>query len=547
MYERVLPGRLAMALPTDERVEQCHTRSDEPDGQREAERRDRRVLGLHEAPRARLQDAQHDGPEAEGRQGTADQIELGLGTLARCVHHEANEGQDDEDDDDLAHEDDAPGQDGGGPTAQDRTHGDAGTSHASDDGVGGDALAALEVAGDERGQGREHECRPQTFQDGPAEGQHFDRRSDRRQSRADCVDDETDGERPTPTYDVPDLGANEHEHRHHERIERDDALDGRDRRVEEVLDQLTDRDVHDRLVEHHEELRYGQGSERRPAHRSNLVTTGRVGPRVDRRGCGSMGCYSHEHGSGGHRATGPRGLGAGIACRPDLPAQLAGPGRGGGRRPLGAARAAGHGLCRAGRAASHHRPVHDRRVPRRVRGLRAVALPSARSRLLARAHDRGHHPAPRGRLGVSGHRTRRGMLAILVGPSPSAPGVARLGFVADLLSQPVRLGYMAGLAVTIFVSQLPKLFGFSIDGGNLVEDVRGFAARPGRDQRRGAGHRPPRPRHHRGPAPRSATSARHPGGRRRHHRAVGRARPGGQGRRGRGRPAAGLPAPAIPT
>jgi high affinity sulfate transporter 1 len=69
-----------------------------------------------------------------------------------------------------------------------------------------------------------------------------------------------------------------------------------------------------------------------------------------------------------------------------------------------------------------------------------------------------------------------GALAILVGLIAIGAGVARLGFISDLLSQPVRLGYMAGLAVTIVVSQLPDLFGFDIDGGNLVEDVRGFLA-----------------------------------------------------------------------
>ena len=107
---------------------------------------------------------------------------------------------------DLAHEDDAPGQDGGGPTAQDRTHGDAGSGHAADDGVGGEALPALEVARDERGQGRKYECRPEAFQDGPAQGQDRDGRRDRRQSRAHGVDDEADDERPAATDDVPDLG-----------------------------------------------------------------------------------------------------------------------------------------------------------------------------------------------------------------------------------------------------------------------------------------------------------------------------------------------------
>ena len=49
-----------------------------------------------------------------------------------------------------------------------------------------------------------------------------------------------------------------------------------------------------------------------------------------------------------------------------------------------------------------------------------------------------------------------------------------MGFIADLLSQPVRIGYMAGLAATIFASQLPTLFGFDVDGGNLIEDLVGF-------------------------------------------------------------------------
>jgi high affinity sulfate transporter 1 len=67
-----------------------------------------------------------------------------------------------------------------------------------------------------------------------------------------------------------------------------------------------------------------------------------------------------------------------------------------------------------------------------------------------------------------------GMLALLVGAIAIGAGVARLGFVADLLSQPVRVGYMAGLAVVIVVSQLPALFGFDTDGGDIVADVQAF-------------------------------------------------------------------------
>ncbi len=54
-----------------------------------------------------------------------------------------------------------------------------------------------------------------------------------------------------------------------------------------------------------------------------------------------------------------------------------------------------------------------------------------------------------------------GMLAILVGLIEIGLGVAKLGFVADLLSSEVRVGYLNGLAITTIVGQLPKLFGFS--------------------------------------------------------------------------------------
>ena len=53
------------------------------------------------------------------------------------------------------------------------------------------------------------------------------------------------------------------------------------------------------------------------------------------------------------------------------------------------------------------------------------------------------------------------MLALLVGGFMIAAGVAKLGFVADLLSRPTQIGYMNGLAITILVGQLPKLCGFS--------------------------------------------------------------------------------------
>src|SRR5215510_3863939 len=65
-------------------------------------------------------------------------------------------------------------------------------------------------------------------------------------------------------------------------------------------------------------------------------------------------------------------------------------------------------------------------------------------------------------------------LALLVGVIITAAGIAKLGFIADLISKPTIIGYMNGLAVTILVGQLPKLFGFSVDGDGFLAELRGF-------------------------------------------------------------------------
>ena len=67
-----------------------------------------------------------------------------------------------------------------------------------------------------------------------------------------------------------------------------------------------------------------------------------------------------------------------------------------------------------------------------------------------------------------------GMLAILVGLIEVGLGAGKLGFVADLLSSEVQVGYMNGLAIVIIVGQLPKLSGFSTDADSFVGEVREF-------------------------------------------------------------------------
>jgi high affinity sulfate transporter 1 len=55
-----------------------------------------------------------------------------------------------------------------------------------------------------------------------------------------------------------------------------------------------------------------------------------------------------------------------------------------------------------------------------------------------------------------------GMMAIVSGVVCVAAGLARFGFVTELLSKPIRYGYMNGIALTVVLSQIPKLMGFSV-------------------------------------------------------------------------------------
>ena len=63
------------------------------------------------------------------------------------------------------------------------------------------------------------------------------------------------------------------------------------------------------------------------------------------------------------------------------------------------------------------------------------------------------------------------MMAVVSGLVCLLIGVLRLGFVTELLSKPIRYGYMNGIALTVLISQLPKLFGFSIDAAGPLRDV----------------------------------------------------------------------------
>jgi high affinity sulfate transporter 1 len=64
-----------------------------------------------------------------------------------------------------------------------------------------------------------------------------------------------------------------------------------------------------------------------------------------------------------------------------------------------------------------------------------------------------------------------GMMAVVSGLVCLLVGLMRLGFVTELLSKPIRYGYMNGIALTVLISQLPKMFGFSIESQGPLRDL----------------------------------------------------------------------------
>src|SRR5688572_30389746 len=62
-------------------------------------------------------------------------------------------------------------------------------------------------------------------------------------------------------------------------------------------------------------------------------------------------------------------------------------------------------------------------------------------------------------------------MAIVSGVICILAGILKLGFITELLSKPIRYGYMNGIALTVLISQLPKLFGFSIEGDGPLRNV----------------------------------------------------------------------------
>jgi high affinity sulfate transporter 1 len=65
-------------------------------------------------------------------------------------------------------------------------------------------------------------------------------------------------------------------------------------------------------------------------------------------------------------------------------------------------------------------------------------------------------------------------VALIVGGFCFVAGLVRIGFLADLLSRPVLVGYMTGVAVIMIAGQLGKVTGVSVEGDEFVDQMRSF-------------------------------------------------------------------------
>ncbi len=84
--------------------------------------------------------------------------------------------------------------------------------------------------------------------------------------------------------------------------------------------------------------------------------------------------------------------------------------------------------------------------------------------------------APRAAGDPAHYAAMAAILALLVGAICFVAGILRLGRLANLLSRPVLVGYMTGIAIVMIGSQLGTITGVPVSGDEFVDQVRSFAA-----------------------------------------------------------------------
>ena len=214
----------------------------------------RRRARLDDAPHAAAQDRDHDQAEAGRGQRHPHDVELRPPLRRGRLRDLPAQEQDEDHDHGLGGEHVAPCELRGHPAADQRAGGDRDRGGPPEQRIGQRAVLALVGGGGERRYGRHHQHGAEPLDPRPADQQDGEVRAQRGGERPDAVDRQADRERAVAAQDVAELRAEQHERRHHERVQRDRRLHALDRRVE-VFDDLRDRHVHHARVEHHDELR----------------------------------------------------------------------------------------------------------------------------------------------------------------------------------------------------------------------------------------------------------------------------------------------------
>jgi SulP family sulfate permease len=81
--------------------------------------------------------------------------------------------------------------------------------------------------------------------------------------------------------------------------------------------------------------------------------------------------------------------------------------------------------------------------------------------------------------GSADHEALAAALALMVGAVMVAAGVFRLGGIANLLSTPVTVGFLAGISIHILVSQMPGVLGLPSPSGPMLERIAELARHVG--------------------------------------------------------------------
>ena len=126
---------------------------------------------------------------------------------------------------------------------------------------------------------------------------------------------------------------------------------------------------------------------------------------------------------------------------------------------VGRPRARGAGLRHDRRRLARRRPLRRPGRAAPLRGVRQLAPPGRRADVGDRRAVGGHRRATSSPRAARQFVALTAALAITTGLAALVAGLLRLGFLANFISEPVLKGFIIGLALTIIIGQVPKLFG----------------------------------------------------------------------------------------